>query len=627
MTPQARARWASLAMVLVLTALATLVRVVLDPMLADHNPYALFLAAVAAAAWYGGGGAGLLAAALGSVAGWLFFVVPHSAAASETGPHFVNLGLYVAASGVVLAASETLRREKRGCAEAQARERLARERLEALIDNTPLAVVEYDPELRISRWSGEAKTLFGWTAAEAVGRTLEELRVVRREDAEKLRQTTHRLQDPAECCVVTRQVNLTRTGERRQCEWYSSVFRDEQGGVAAILSLALDVTEREGLERTLRESDRRKDEFLATLAHELRNPLAPMRNALEIMRLAGPGSGASERARALIERQLAQMVRLIDDLLDVSRISLGKLELRRERVELAAVVASAVETSRPTIEASGHELQISMPDEPVYLEADLTRLAQALLNLLNNAARYMEAGGSILLSARREQEDVVIGVKDAGVGIPREMLPHIFSMSTQGSRFLHRSEAGLGVGLTLVRRLVELHGGTVEAHSEGVGKGSEFVVRLRTAPAPTKPATADERPAASAPPRRILVVDDNVDAAVSLATMLQMMGHETETAHEGLSALESAARWRPDVVLLDIGMPRISGYEVAARIRQFPWGEGMSLVALTGWGQEEDRRRSREAGFDHHLVKPVHPETLARLLSGLAPRGDHRQAS
>jgi signal transduction histidine kinase len=371
---------------------------------------------------------------------------------------------------------------------------------------------------------------------------------------------------------------------------------------------------------TLREADRRKDEFLATLAHELRNPLAPIRNGLQILRLGRGNHQAEEQARGLIERQVQQMVRLIDDLLDLSRISRGKIELRRERIDLAAAVQSAVETSRPLIEQSGHALTLSLPAEPVFVDADVTRLAQVFANLLNNAAKYTQrGGGDIRLSVEPLGREVAVSVRDNGVGIPAPMLPQVFEMFTQVDRSLERTQGGLGIGLSIVKRLVEMHGGTVEAHSEGRGQGSEFVVRLPAlTPAAEEPGPRSdgEEPAGAPVRRRILVADDNVDAAASLAMMLEFMGNEVRTAHDGVAAVEAAAAFRPDVILLDIGMPRLNGYDACRRIREQPWGRGIAIAALTGWGQEEDKRQSREAGFDHHLVKPVEPAALERLLAG-----------
>jgi PAS domain S-box-containing protein len=372
----------------------------------------------------------------------------------------------------------------------------------------------------------------------------------------------------------------------------------------------------------LRVEDRRKDEFLATLAHELRNPLAPIRNGLQLIRLAGSNPAMSatlEQARLMRERQVQQMVRLVDDLLDVSRISRNKLELRREWVELAAVVRSAVETSRPLIEAAAHDLWISLPPEPVLLDADPVRLAQALSNLLNNAAKYSERGGSIELAVERLDGEVVLRVRDKGIGIPADKLPHIFDMFVQVDRSLERSQGGLGIGLTLVKRLIQMHGGTVEAYSDGPGKGSEIVVRLPvlTMPPAVQERAGDGERAGTQVRRRILVVDDNRDSADSLTMMLKLRGHEVATAYEGLQAVELVGTFQPDVALLDLGMPGLNGYDAARRIRQQPESRDVVLVALTGWGQEEDKRRSQEAGFDAHLVKPVDLAALETLLDGL----------
>jgi PAS domain S-box-containing protein len=386
-----------------------------------------------------------------------------------------------------------------------------------------------------------------------------------------------------------------------------------------------DVTERKRIDDELRqmaadlaEADRRKDEFLATLAHELRNPLAPLRNGLEVLKRGVDDGAAGENVRAMMERQLAQLVQLVDDLLDLSRISHGKIELRRQRVALSDVVQRAVETSRPLIEQRRHALDVTLPPRPLHVEADPTRLAQVFSNLLNNAARYTEPGGRISLAAQRVGGHAVVSVRDTGVGIPQEMLPKLFEMFSQFGSPLDRSQGGLGIGLSLVKRLVELHGGSVGARSDGPGKGSEFVVRLPLVPSPRAARSEAEPGQAASGGRRILVVDDNRDAADSLAMMLRLTGHETRTAHDGLAALEAGADFRPDLVLLDIGMPRLNGYEAARRIRREPWGRAAFLVALTGWGQDEDRRRSREAGFDAHLTKPCDLGALRELLDGLA---------
>ena len=371
------------------------------------------------------------------------------------------------------------------------------------------------------------------------------------------------------------------------------------------------------LYRELRESDRRKDEFLATLAHELRNPLAPIRNGLQIMRLGGNNKESVERTQGIMERQLGQMVRLVDDLLDLSRISRGKIELRRERIELSTIVNSALETCDSAIKQQGHELTLNLPEEPVYVDGDRTRLAQSLCNLLGNAVKYSDKGGHIWLTVERQGSEAVVSVKDAGVGIPASMLPKVFDMFTQADRTLEKAQGGLGIGLAIVKRLVEMHGGSVEARSEGHGKGSEFVIRLPIALSPVRkrPVDSEAIPAGRTACRRILVVDDNVDAASSLSVMLDIMGHQVRTAHDGESGIEVAAAFHPDLILMDIGMPKLNGYDACRRIREQPWGENIEMVALTGWGQADDRRKSQEAGFDRHMVKPVDLDVLTKLLA------------
>jgi two-component system, sensor histidine kinase len=378
----------------------------------------------------------------------------------------------------------------------------------------------------------------------------------------------------------------------------------------------------ERAEEALREADRRKDEFLAILAHELRNPLAPIRNSLHIQRLTSHNDPATERLVEMMERQVNHMVRLVDDLLEISRISRGRIELRKESVEIAAVVESAVETSRPLIETRHQQLVVEVPPEPLILEGDPVRLAQVFANLLNNATKYTDIGGQIWLTVRREGQAVAISVRDSGVGIPAEMLPRVFELFTQVDRSAGRAQGGLGIGLTLVKSLVEMHGGSVAVHSEGCGKGSEFVVRLPLA------AEARQVGRASLPegspsvlaPRRVLVVDDNRDAAESLGMVLNLLGAEAHVVSSGPEALEALGTYRPAVVLLDIGMPGMDGYEVAKRIRQQPDFRDVTLVALTGWGQEEDRRRSRTAGFDYHLIKPADVSALKTLLNSLEAR-------
>jgi len=407
-------------------------------------------------------------------------------------------------------------------------------------------------------------------------------------------------------------------------------LRDARGRIQQLLVVVEDIHARKAAEEALREADRRKDEFLATLAHELRNPLAPIRNSLHILRLAGSGSGVAERLHETIERQVDQMVRLVDDLMEVSRITRGKVEIRRELIEVAAVVRSAVETSKPLIEEVGHQLAISLPAERLMLDADPVRISQVLANLLNNAAKYTPKGGQIWLTVRREGSTVALSVRDAGVGIATEMLSRVFDLFAQADRTYDRAQGGLGIGLTLVRSLVEMHGGSVEANSDGPGHGSEFIVRLPLAVG--RLAVPEKQPTdslcESVAGRRVLVVDDSSDAADSLKMVLQLLGADVRSSNDGAAALEALETHRPAIVLLDIGMPGMDGYEVARRMRQLSIGQEAILIALTGWGQKEDRRRSKDAGFDHHLVKPVDFGALQALLASLpGPRPQPSRAS
>jgi len=379
------------------------------------------------------------------------------------------------------------------------------------------------------------------------------------------------------------------------------------------------LAERERAEATLKSSDRRKDEFLAILAHELRNPLAPISNALQILRINPTSHPETDELVEMMERQVNHLVRLVDDLMEVSRISRGKIELRRELVDLSAVVRSAMESSRPSIDAARQLLKASLPKTPMLLEADPVRLAQVLANLLNNAAKYTEPGGKIWLTARPEGREVTISVRDTGTGIPAHMLSKVFDPFTQVQPHAGRGRGGLGIGLTLVKNLVELHGGSVRALSDGPGKGSEFVVRLPLA-AVAKSSGAPETegtPALRLARHRLLVVDDNRDAADSMGLLLERLGAEVQVAYAGSEALLTLETFHPIAILLDIGMPGMDGHEVARRVRQLPGHEDTTLIALTGWGQREDVIRTQMSGFDYHLIKPLDLKTLEKLLSSI----------
>ena len=484
------------------------------------------------------------------------------------------------------------------------------------------AILTIDSEGKVLEMNPAAESMFGYAADELLGQNLKMLmpepyqsehdgyiaNYLRTGQAKIIgigREVVGRRKDgstfPMELAVVTYEL------DKRQ--FFTGFVRDisrEKENEKRVYDLLTE----------LREADRKKDEFLATLAHELRNPLAPLRNMLEVMKRADGSRDLPRQARETMERQLGHLVRLVDDLLDMSRITRNRLELRKERVELASVIDAAVEICRPLVEGATHKITVTLPPEPIYLDADPVRLSQVFSNLLDNACKYTEPGGRVTVIAERRGSDVVVKVTDNGIGIPPDMLGSVFDMFTQVDRSLERSQDGLGIGLTLVKRLVEMHSGTVAAFSEGPSRGSEFVVRLPVLigneqikePLPT----ADARVTMA---RRILVVDDNRDSAQSLDALLKLTGNDTHVAYDGLQAVGAAEQFRPDVALLDIGLPKLNGLEVARRIREQPWGKDMVLVAMTGWGQDNDRHRSKAAGFDHHMAKPVDFNLLMRLLA------------
>jgi PAS domain S-box-containing protein len=508
-----------------------------------------------------------------------------------------------------------------------------KERLRTTLASIGDAVITTDTEGRITNMNAVAESLTGWRNNEAAGMPLTQVFQIVNESTRRAVENPaiRALKEGMIVGLANHTILIAKDGTERPIDDSAAPIRCKQGEIVGGVLVFRDITERRRAEidqlkaqeelrklaAKLSDADRRKDEFLATLAHELRNPLAPIRNGLQIMRMSNDGD-AVEQARTMMERQLEQMIRLVDDLLDVSRISRGQLELRQEHLQLAAVLKSAVETSRPLIEEMGHELVVALPPQPIILHADLTRLAQVFLNLLNNAAKYTERGGHISLTAERQGSDVVVSVKDDGIGIASDQLSHVFEMFTQAERALERAQGGLGIGLTLVKRLVEMHGGRIEARSEGPGKGSEFVVRLPVVVEASMGQNGDEK---EAPPLksslRILVVDDNRDGADSLAMMLKIMGNETRTAYDGEEAFMAAVAFRPDVMLLDIGLPKLNGYEVCRRIREHSGGKEIVIIAQTGWGQDEDRQRTHDAGFDYHMVKPVDPRSLMKRLAEL----------
>jgi two-component system CheB/CheR fusion protein len=522
-----------------------------------------------------------------------------------------------------------------------------REWLRLTLDSLRDAVVALDADGHILLLNRVAESLLGIDRSLATGRAVTDL--LRLRDAETgltidLPPSEENSDPLPSCGTSPLQAILlsTRSGSERPIDvCFEPLLEDgTAGGTVVILRdaaprLAAERVLREGYERAqtqaqeelrrraeeIAAADRRKDQFLAMLAHELRNPLAPIRNSVELMRQVENLDPSFQQSREMVERQVKNLARLVDDLLDVSRITQGSIRLRKEVIDLKSILERAVDATRPLIESRAHELVLHMPQEPVRLEADPTRLEQIVANLLNNAAKYTMPGGQISLSATRDGKEAVIRVRDNGIGVPPDVLGRVFEPFVQSEGSLARSEGGLGIGLTLVRSLVEMHGGRVEAHSPGLGQGSEFVVRLparvpQTAEAAIPAAEPAPRPLAR--PVRVLVVEDNLDAAESLATLLRVWGHDVQVAHDGLQALDTARDQRPEVVLLDIGLPGLDGYQVARRLRDDVGLDNSLLVAMTGYGQPEDRRRSREAGIHHHFVKPVEPLVLRNLLADVA---------
>ncbi|MGB4335540.1 MAG: PAS domain S-box protein [Chromatiaceae bacterium] len=488
------------------------------------------------------------------------------------------------------------------------------------------AIFVTDGEGCTSFANAEVERLFGFTRDELMGRVLHDCIHHHHPDGRPYPFAdcpNCRIYGPGETVRDHEAVFFRKDGTPVTVMCANSALEVDGEQMGAVL-VAHDITGLKHSEEALREADRRKDEFLATLAHELRNPLAPIRSAVEILKLKAPDDPTLQAVHGLIDRQLRHLVRLVDDLLDVSRITRGRLQLRRERVALAEVLEQALEASRPHVECAGHDLSVTLPPVPVYLDADPVRLAQVFLNLIHNACKYTNPGGQIRVSAELDGPEVVVTVADTGIGVPPEDLVRLFETFAQLGPTGERAQGGLGIGLSLARGLVEMHGGSIEARSEGPGKGTQLVVRLPTLPggSAAQPAPAPAAAVQPAAARRVLVVDDHRDVVESLALLLRATGYQVEIAHDGLEAIEAAGRYRPDLVLLDIGMPKLDGYATCRRIREHPWGRDMTIVALTGWGQEDDQRRTREAGFDGHLVKPLDPRALFDLLSDpSAPKG------
>ncbi|QDU28292.1 Autoinducer 2 sensor kinase/phosphatase LuxQ [Anatilimnocola aggregata] len=517
--------------------------------------------------------------------------------------------------GVVIDVTDWKRTEDdlaRVTSESQRRKRL----YETILSNTPDLAYVFDLEHRFAYANEGLLKMWGRSWDESIGKTCLEIGYEPWHAAMHDREIDEVV---ATRRAVRGEVPFNGTFGRRIYDYILVPVFGTNGEVEAVAGTTRDVTERKEAEEALRDADRKKDDFLALLAHELRNPLAPIRNGLQLMRLAEGDAATIASAREMMDRQLSHMVRLIDDLLDVSRITRNKMELRPSRVTLAEVVASAVEATGPTIKEAGHQLTVLLPPEDIVLDADLTRLAQVFANLLANSAKYTHRGGTISLSALRVGGEAIITVQDTGIGIPANALPTIFDMFSQVDRSIERSKGGLGIGLALVKGLVEMHGGSVTAESTE-GQGSTFTVRLPIAETAAPLSPAELAQAARDPQRRVLVVDDNRDGALSMSMMLRCLGNLVTTAHDGLEAIEAASAFRPEVILMDIGLPRLNGLDATRQIREQPWGRSMTIIALTGWGQENDRAESRKAGCDGHLVKPVNLADLEKLMAELCRR-------
>jgi PAS domain S-box-containing protein len=525
----------------------------------------------------------------------------------------------------LIAHVEALLRMRRAERAARDKEELLRVTLSSIAE----AVIATDRDGRVTFLNPMAQTLTGWPQQEAVGKVLADvLHVVNEHTRQPIDNPAQRvLGQERDVEMVNSAVLIARDGTERPIDDSASAIRDPDGNVVGVVMVFRDVTEQRKVEQSMREASQRKDEFLAMLAHELRNPLAPIRNALQVLNLVGSQEPKAQQARAMIERQVDHLVRLVDDLLDVSRITRGLIQLQKERIDLSVIVARAVESSRPLIDARRHVLEVTLPEASLPVHADAVRLAQVFLNLLNNAAKYTPAGGRISLTvtvdgAPDRGETARVRVCDTGVGIAPEMIDKVFDLFTQVDHTLERSEGGLGIGLTLVRRLAEMHGGSVTCWSAGPGQGSEFLVSLPLAKdEPSALGPAGSHSAAlqilSRSGRRILVVDDNRDSAESLATLLRLLGNDVRTAYEGRQALVVAGSYRPDLVLLDLGLPGLNGYEVARQVRSLPGLADSAIIALTGFGTNEDRALTRLSGFDDHLVKPVDFDSLKQLLTSL----------
>ncbi len=501
---------------------------------------------------------------------------------------------------------------------AEQAEQETMQRLHTLLENSPVAVIEWSSvDFRIARWAGEATRMFGWTADEAIGKRIDELNWVFPDDWPLVERAMADMLSGARPRNVSRNRNVRKDGVVIHCEWYNSTVADASGRLGAVLSLVLDVTDRKRIEQELRDANRAKDDFLGMLSHELRNPLAPIRNSLYVLDHAEPTGQQARRAKEVAGRQLAHLTRLVDDLLDVTRIVRGKVELRRSDLDLVEITRRIAEDHRALLRERGIEFRVDTPREPIWINADETRLAQVIGNLLHNAAKFTPDGGRVTVTALALPGSAELHVSDTGTGIDADLLQDIFNPFVQAKQSLARTEGGLGLGLALVKGLVELHGGSVAATSAGQDRGATFTVRLpRTASPRDAGASGPAEEPAPTPPLRVLVVDDNRDAAESMAEVVRMLGHSATVAFDGWTAVKSVQRDPPDIVLCDIGLPGMSGYQVAQALRADERFDSVQLVAVSGYAQPEDQQRALDAGFAEHIAKPADPAKVLHLLAG-----------
>ena len=609
------------------TVAVVVLRLLLSQVLGDSAYFFPFVIAVTLSAWYGGLKPGLLSTVLGAFAAIFFFVPPYYTLQISDPRIATGLVFFLIANITISLVCDALHKALRRVELSEAKAvqhvkdierrdqelRDAQDQLHLITDSMSALVTRCTPDLKYSWVSKPYADWLQRSRSQILGASIEE--ILGKPAFDVLRPYYQRALK-GETVRLELEIEFQNIGRR----WVNSVYTPTfaaGGKPDGWVGVVIDIDAQKRSEEALRTTDRRKDTFLAVLAHELRNPLAPMRNSLELLKRSEANQAINQRAHATMERQLSHMVRLVDDLLDLSRINRDKLELQKLPVVLSDVVAQAVETVRPLISESRHELTIDLPPEPLKLNADTVRLSQAFSNLLNNACKYTDPGGCISLTAAHQDGHVVVSIRDNGMGIPSELSPKIFDMFTQADNTLERQHGGLGIGLALVKRLVEMHEGEVSAGANPAGEGSEFLVRLPLMIVPKSNESSTPHSsgqAADDTALRVLVVDDNKDSAETLGMLLELMGNEISVAYDGEQALALANESKPDVVLLDIGLPKMNGYEVARQIRKEPWGSNPILVAITGWGQTEDKDLSRESGFDHHLVKPVDYDQLLKLI-------------